>query len=153
LKNQGIHHNSGAPIPRPDHQPLATGQSPTQDNNKIDAPFAGTERKAQSPYDDDKTEDDQKSKTEKTTDYVADNAKKGTRRALETAFDVGAAMAEGMEHTWGGVKQTTRKVKDAILGKGEDDKDGGENKGDDHKVDKHVGDLRRKAGGYDVGSN
>ncbi|KAJ8438257.1 hypothetical protein Cgig2_030622 [Carnegiea gigantea] len=157
LSSQGIHHNSGTPIARPDHQP---GQTTAQDDNKIDAPFTGTEPKAkislneESYNNDDRARGDQKSRTEEMTDYVADKAKRGTKSAVETAFDVGAAMAEGMEHTWGGVKQTTHKVKDAILGKGDqDDKDPGPKRDDDHKVDKHVEDLRRKARGYDVGSN
>ncbi|KMT13148.1 hypothetical protein BVRB_4g086870 [Beta vulgaris subsp. vulgaris] len=103
------------------------------------------------------TEDDDKSyhknnkedesMTEQASHYVADKAKKGTKGAVETAFDVGARLAEGMEQTFGTVKETTQKVKDTVLGNYDE---GGDIGKDSHeKVDKHVEDLRKKAGGYD----
>ena len=77
---------------------------------------------------------------------------KQTRIVVETAFNVGEKMAEGMQETLGSIKDTTKRVKDTIVGNYDD-----VSPIDDHdhhhhhhpKVDKHVQDLRNKAGGYD----
>lgn len=122
----------------------------------MDAPFAKTNPKAtttkqSSMEDPDKSfkniddDEDRKSRTENLTD----KAKSGTKSAMETAFNLGKTVAEGMEKSWGGVKETTEKVKDTVIGNTDEDHSS-TNTG---HVDKHVEDLRRKAGGYDQRSH
>ncbi|XP_056683608.1 uncharacterized protein [Spinacia oleracea] len=140
-------------------------------SNKVDAPFATAETKVaprttsvedpvEDPFDNynkNNKDGSSRSTTEDAADYMADKAKKGSKGVVETALDVGEKLAEGVEQTFGTVKETTNKVKESVLG--EYDEDGGYNynradnvdDNDDHgKVDKHVDDLRRKAGGYDL---
>uniref|UniRef100_A0A803LVF0 Uncharacterized protein n=1 Tax=Chenopodium quinoa TaxID=63459 RepID=A0A803LVF0_CHEQI len=141
-------------------------------SNKVDVPFATAEPKivprqtsVEDPYDEThnnlnfhpnhnhhvhKNDKAARRTTEDTTNYVADKAKSGTRSAVETTFVVGEKLAEGMEQTFGCVKDTTKKVKDTVLGKCDEDGDNKDHDNSHGKVDKHVEDLRRKAGGYDL---
>ncbi|XP_057531240.1 uncharacterized protein LOC130809463 [Amaranthus tricolor] len=103
-------------------------------SNKVDAPFATTSEeaaKAQSRIleEDDKKEDKsynrgrRKNDMEELSEFVADKAVKGTKNAVETAFIVGEKLAEGMEQTFGSIKEVTRKVKDTVVGNQTDHKD------------------------------
>lgn len=60
---------------------------------------------------------------EELSEFVADKAVKGTKNAVETAFIVGEKLAEGMEQTFGSIKEVTRKVKDTVVGNQTDHKD------------------------------
>lgn len=135
--------NVGAPPPR----------SPPKINLSIDDPNDNLYNKKTEPR------DPRKNATEDVTSFVAEKAKKGTKGVVETAFNAGAAVAEGMEKSWGGIKETTEKIKDSVVGSDEDEDEnnekryGGNKRGDQGYVDKHIDDLRRKAGGYDRSSH
>ncbi|CAO2833384.1 unnamed protein product [Amaranthus hypochondriacus] len=97
-------------------------------------------------------EDVEQIQRDEETDGIGGKDKKQTRNVVETAFNVGEKMAEGMQETLGSIKDTTKKVKDTIVGN-YDDVSPIHDRDHDHdhlpKVDKHVQDLRNKAGGYD----
>ncbi|XP_074311111.1 uncharacterized protein LOC141646987 [Silene latifolia] len=126
-------HNVGAPPPR----------SPPKVHLTVDDPRDNLNIKKNREHDDirERTED------------VTEKAKRGTKGVVETALNAGAAVAEGMEKSWGGIKETTEKIKDSVLG--DDDENNEKRYGDNMRgsdqgyVDKNIEDLRRKAGGYD----
>ncbi|KAK9674125.1 hypothetical protein RND81_12G212500 [Saponaria officinalis] len=131
-------HNVGAPPPR----------SPPKVNLSVENP-------KDNPFNTNKTRDEDRN----TTEDVTEKTKRGTKGVVETAFSAGAAVAEGMEKSWGGIKETTEKIKDSVLGNEDDDENnekryGGNYEGDEQGyADKNIEDLRRKAGGYDQRSH
>lgn len=60
--------------------------------------------------------------------FVAEKARGGSRKAVETAFHVGEAVAQGMEESWGAIRETTQKIRDTVLGDDKKSKDDTNNK-------------------------
>ncbi|XP_057540054.1 uncharacterized protein LOC130818044 [Amaranthus tricolor] len=116
------------------------------DKKKVDVALARSDPKVTTPTLDEDEETDGSG--------VGGKAMKQTRIVVETAFNVGEKMAEGMQETLGSIKDTTKRVKDTIVGNYDDVSPIDDHDHDHHhhhhpKVDKHVQDLRNKAGGYD----
>nr|GEW77490.1 hypothetical protein [Tanacetum cinerariifolium] len=78
-----------------------------------------------------------------TSSFVADTAKPGVRKAMETGLDIGEMAKNTLDSVYNATKDTTHMVKEAVTG---DDR----NNNDVPPTDRFVDDLRKHADGYDL---
>ncbi|KAI3509836.1 hypothetical protein L1887_25359 [Cichorium endivia] len=77
------------------------------------------------------------------TSYVAETARQGVGKALETGLEIGEMAKKTLDNVWDLTKDTTNMVKEAVTS---DPKE----KNDVPPTDQFVDDLRKRAGGYDL---
>ncbi|KAI3753738.1 hypothetical protein L2E82_25799 [Cichorium intybus] len=77
------------------------------------------------------------------TSFVAETAKQGVGKALETGLEIGEMAKKTLDNVWDLTKDTTNMVKEAVTGDPEE-------KNDVPPTDHFVDDLRKRAGGYDL---
>lgn len=89
--------------------------------------------------------EDGRSDISETADTVGDVAVK----AMETGIELGEKAKETMDIAWDGFKETTKNVKDTVVGN-DDDPSPVSLSDDRDNVDSHVHKLRKRGGGYDL---
>ncbi|XP_071725898.1 uncharacterized protein [Rutidosis leptorrhynchoides] len=75
--------------------------------------------------------------------FVADTAKQGVAKAIETGLDIGEMAKQTLDNVWDATKGTGHAVKEAVTG---DEKA----KNDVPPTDRFVDDLRKRDDGYDL---
>lgn len=99
-------------------------------------------------------EDDRANETRErdTADSVADMAKEGAVKAMETGIELGEKAKQTMDIAWDGFKETTKNVKNAVVGNDDDHGPASlsETMHDHDNINSHVHNLRKRAGGYDL---
>ncbi|KAJ0458024.1 hypothetical protein HanIR_Chr15g0780431 [Helianthus annuus] len=86
---------------------------------------------------------DRREEEGETTSYVAEAAKQGVGKAMETGLNIGEMAKQTLDIVWDATKDTTDKVKEVVAG--QEDK-----KYDVPPTDHFVDDLRKRADGYDL---
>ncbi|CAH1434449.1 unnamed protein product [Lactuca virosa] len=75
--------------------------------------------------------------------FVAETAKQGVAKALETGLEIGEMAKKTLDNMWDITKDTTNMVKEAVTSDPEE-------KNDVPPTDRFVDDLRKRADGYDL---
>ncbi|XP_024968757.1 uncharacterized protein LOC112508200 [Cynara cardunculus var. scolymus] len=86
------------------------------------------------------------SSTSERRENVGETAKQGVVKAVETGLDMGEMAKKTLDNVWDVTKDTSHKIKEAVVGDREETKRVEDVPATDHFVE----DLRKRADGYDL---